>query len=172
MELAEQTALITGGTAGIGLACAELLAREGASVISTGRDEQRGKSAAAGIDGRVRFVQADLSDIESVESLIRTWPAEFGARGPGQQRRPRPRQNRRRGSGVGRRQRGTRPCVAAGPHRRTRRDRACGALSRLTPGKLHHRFNPARRWRRQHHLKHTRRNDRCRKSMTPNGRTR
>src|SRR6476646_9030420 len=81
MELAEQTALITGGTAGIGLACAELLAREGASVISTGRDEQRGKSAAAGIDGRVRFVQADLSDIESVESLIRTWAAEFGARG-------------------------------------------------------------------------------------------
>ena len=78
MELAEQTALITGGTAGIGLACAELLAREGASVISTGRDEQRGKSAAAGIDGRVRFVQADLSDIESVESLIRTWAAEGG----------------------------------------------------------------------------------------------
>jgi len=81
MELAEQTALITGGTAGIGLACAELLAREGASVISTGRDEQRGKSAAAGIDGPARFVQADLSDIESVESLIRTWAAEFGARG-------------------------------------------------------------------------------------------
>ena len=83
MELADQTALITGGTAGIGLACAELLAREGASVISTGRDEQRGKSAAAGIDGSVRFVQADLSDIESVESLIRTWAAEFGARGVG-----------------------------------------------------------------------------------------
>ncbi len=81
MELADQTALITGGTAGIGLACAELLAREGASVIITGRDEQRSKSAAAGIDGSVRFVQADLSDIESVESLIRTWAAEFGARG-------------------------------------------------------------------------------------------
>ena len=48
MELADQTALITGGTAGIGLACAELLAREGASVIITGRDERRGKSAAAG----------------------------------------------------------------------------------------------------------------------------
>jgi NAD(P)-dependent dehydrogenase (short-subunit alcohol dehydrogenase family) len=79
MELADQTALITGGTAGIGLACAELLAREGASVIITGRDEQRSKSAAAGIDGSVRFVQADLSDIESVESLIRTWAAEFGA---------------------------------------------------------------------------------------------
>jgi NAD(P)-dependent dehydrogenase (short-subunit alcohol dehydrogenase family) len=71
MELANQTALITGGTAGIGLACARLMAREGASVIVTGRDEQRGKEAAAGIDGDVRFIQTDLSDIELVKSLVR-----------------------------------------------------------------------------------------------------
>ena len=70
MELTAQTALITGGTAGIGLACARLMAREGASVIITGRDEQRGKEAAAGIDGDVRFIQVDLSDIESVKSLV------------------------------------------------------------------------------------------------------
>ena len=49
----------------------ELLAREGASVISTGRDEQRGKSAAAGIDGRVRFVQADLRDVDRLQTIIR-----------------------------------------------------------------------------------------------------
>jgi NAD(P)-dependent dehydrogenase (short-subunit alcohol dehydrogenase family) len=49
MELTDQTALITGGTAGIGLACARLLAREGTSVI-TGRDAERGKAAAAGIN--------------------------------------------------------------------------------------------------------------------------
>ena len=70
MELAYKTALVTGGTAGIGLACARLLAREGASVVVTGRDAERGKAAAAGIDGSVRFVQADLSDIESVKSLV------------------------------------------------------------------------------------------------------
>lgn len=70
-ELTDQTALVTGGTAGIGLACARLMAREGASVVITGRDEQRGKEAAAGIDGDVRFIQADLSDIESVKSLVR-----------------------------------------------------------------------------------------------------
>jgi NAD(P)-dependent dehydrogenase (short-subunit alcohol dehydrogenase family) len=70
MELMDQTALITGGTAGIGLACAQLLAREGTSVIITGRDPERGKSAAAGINGNVRFIQADLADIESVKSLV------------------------------------------------------------------------------------------------------
>jgi NAD(P)-dependent dehydrogenase (short-subunit alcohol dehydrogenase family) len=70
MDLIDQTALITGGTAGIGLACARLLAREGASVIITGRDAERGKAAASGINGSVRFIQADMSDIESVKSLV------------------------------------------------------------------------------------------------------
>ena len=56
MELAYKNALITGGTAGIGLACARLMAHEGASVIITGRDAERGKAAAAGIDGSVRFM--------------------------------------------------------------------------------------------------------------------
>ena len=70
MELAYQNALITGGTAGIGLACARLFAREGATVIVTGRDPERGKHAAAGADGNVRFVQADLSNTESVQALL------------------------------------------------------------------------------------------------------
>jgi NAD(P)-dependent dehydrogenase (short-subunit alcohol dehydrogenase family) len=70
MELAYKNALITGGTAGIGLACARLMAREGAAVIITGRDAERGKAAAASIDGSVRFVQADMADMESVRSLV------------------------------------------------------------------------------------------------------
>ena len=65
-----QNALITGGTAGIGLACASLMAHEGATVIITGRDAERGKAAAAGINGSVRFIQADLADIDSVKSLV------------------------------------------------------------------------------------------------------
>ncbi|WP_029111262.1 SDR family oxidoreductase [Mycobacterium sp. URHD0025] len=70
MELSDQTALVTGGTAGIGLASARLLAGAGASVIITGRDPGRGQAAAAAVDGNVRFVRADLSDMDSVKTLI------------------------------------------------------------------------------------------------------
>lgn len=68
MELAQHTALVTGGTAGIGLASARLLAEAGASVILTGRDPARGDAAAREIGAS--FVRADLSDIESVKALV------------------------------------------------------------------------------------------------------
>lgn len=68
MELAQHTALVTGGTAGIGLASARLLAEAGASVLVTGRDPDRGEAAAHEIGAR--FVRADLSDIESVNALV------------------------------------------------------------------------------------------------------
>lgn len=67
-ELAGRRALVTGGTAGIGLETARLLAAAGAEVIVTGRDRDRGAAAAA--DLGVRFVAADLSDVESVRSLV------------------------------------------------------------------------------------------------------
>lgn len=68
MELQNHTALVTGGTAGIGLACARLLAEAGADVLITGRDERRGH-AATDAHERIRFVRADLSDPESVHAL-------------------------------------------------------------------------------------------------------
>jgi NAD(P)-dependent dehydrogenase (short-subunit alcohol dehydrogenase family) len=71
MELTNQTALVTGGTAGIGRACARLLADEGAAVFITGRDLERGRAAAAEIGSGVRYLQADMSDLESVTSLVR-----------------------------------------------------------------------------------------------------
>ncbi|MGW0161368.1 SDR family NAD(P)-dependent oxidoreductase [Mycobacterium sp. NPDC003323] len=66
-----RTALVTGGTAGIGLASARLLAEAGATVLIAGRDQIRGKTAAAGIDGDVRFIQADMGDLDSVRELVR-----------------------------------------------------------------------------------------------------
>ncbi len=71
MELADHTALITGGTAGIGWESARLMAAEGAQVIISGRDAQRGEAAAARIGVGARFVQADLSDLDSVRSLVK-----------------------------------------------------------------------------------------------------
>ncbi|WP_433657819.1 SDR family NAD(P)-dependent oxidoreductase [Nocardia sp. CA-128927] len=73
MELQGKTALVTGGTSGIGLATARLLARAGAEVLITGRDVQRGKNAerAAQEDGLVRFIPADVADLDSVAELAR-----------------------------------------------------------------------------------------------------
>jgi NAD(P)-dependent dehydrogenase (short-subunit alcohol dehydrogenase family) len=71
MELMDQTAVITGGTAGIGLESARLLASEGATVIISGRDRARGDQAVEAIGANARFVQTDMADAESVNSLVR-----------------------------------------------------------------------------------------------------
>jgi NAD(P)-dependent dehydrogenase (short-subunit alcohol dehydrogenase family) len=73
MELLDQTAVITGGTAGIGLESARLLASEGATVIVAGRDPARGEHALdviAANGANARFVQTDMADAESVNSLV------------------------------------------------------------------------------------------------------
>jgi NAD(P)-dependent dehydrogenase (short-subunit alcohol dehydrogenase family) len=70
MELRNQIALVTGGTAGIGLESARLLAAEGAEVVISGRDGERGARAVAEIAGKVTFVQADLSDLDAVTRLV------------------------------------------------------------------------------------------------------
>jgi NAD(P)-dependent dehydrogenase (short-subunit alcohol dehydrogenase family) len=73
MELDNKVALVTGGTAGIGLETARLLARNGAQVIISGRDPEKGKAAleSLGDGGSARFIQADLADLASVASLAK-----------------------------------------------------------------------------------------------------
>jgi NAD(P)-dependent dehydrogenase (short-subunit alcohol dehydrogenase family) len=71
VELLGQTALVTGGTAGIGLESARLLASEGAGVIVAGRDQVRGAQAVKLIGINARFVRADMSDADSVNLLVR-----------------------------------------------------------------------------------------------------
>jgi NAD(P)-dependent dehydrogenase (short-subunit alcohol dehydrogenase family) len=65
-----KAALVTGGTAGIGLAIAERLVRDGARVVVTGRDEERGRAAAERLGSGCRFVEADAADERAVERSV------------------------------------------------------------------------------------------------------
>lgn len=72
MELEGKTALVTGATSGIGREIAKQLAREGASVIVSGRDGGRGDQTVADIEaagGSARFIEADLGDFDSIARL-------------------------------------------------------------------------------------------------------
>jgi NAD(P)-dependent dehydrogenase (short-subunit alcohol dehydrogenase family) len=72
LELTDQRALVTGATAGIGRATAKLFAREGAFVIVSGRNAERGAETVAAIEeagGKAEFVAADMTDLASVQRL-------------------------------------------------------------------------------------------------------
>ena len=72
MDLTGTTALVTGGTSGIGRVVAERLAADGATVLVAGRDAERGAAAVAAIEaagGAARFVAADLGDPADVARL-------------------------------------------------------------------------------------------------------
>jgi NAD(P)-dependent dehydrogenase (short-subunit alcohol dehydrogenase family) len=58
--LSGRTAVVTGGSSGVGLASARLFAKEGASVIVVGRDRSRLEAAAGAIGHGSRWVAADL----------------------------------------------------------------------------------------------------------------
>ena len=80
-ESRQQTALVTGSTSGIGRATASALARAGAFVVVTGRDEARGKETCEEIrtaGGQAALVLADLTEPDAVRELVRRATAEAG----------------------------------------------------------------------------------------------
>jgi NAD(P)-dependent dehydrogenase (short-subunit alcohol dehydrogenase family) len=80
-ELSGTGALVTGATKGIGRVTAQELARMGAAVVLSGRDEQQGKQAVEEIraqGGEAHFVAAELTDEASARSLARTATACVG----------------------------------------------------------------------------------------------
>lgn len=76
LKLEGKSALVTAGTAGIGLAIARRLAREGARVTITGRDESKLRAAAADLAeaGRVETILADAGQADGVATIASALP--------------------------------------------------------------------------------------------------
>ena len=76
MYTTNNTILISGGTAGIGLEAAKLFAAAGNKVIITGRDQQRLQKALALLPG-VTGIVCDVSRQEDMETLVTTLKNDF-----------------------------------------------------------------------------------------------
>jgi NAD(P)-dependent dehydrogenase (short-subunit alcohol dehydrogenase family) len=79
LQLDGKKTLVTGSTAGIGFAIARALAREGASVIVTGRTQQRVDDAIEGIrteirDAKIAGVAVDLAMPDGISKCIQAAP--------------------------------------------------------------------------------------------------
>jgi NAD(P)-dependent dehydrogenase (short-subunit alcohol dehydrogenase family) len=81
LDLTSKTAVVVGGTSGIGLALAKGLAEAGANVVPTGRRMELVRAAAEAVEklGRKSLVQtSDVTDRSSLEGLLQAVSAKFG----------------------------------------------------------------------------------------------
>lgn len=78
LQLRDRNVLITGGSKGVGLACARLFIAEGARVVLVSRSQANLDQARQSL-GDVHTVAADLVDAEAAASMIERVEADFGA---------------------------------------------------------------------------------------------
>jgi NAD(P)-dependent dehydrogenase (short-subunit alcohol dehydrogenase family) len=69
-QLNGKTALVTGGTSGIGLAAAQRFAAEGAYVFITGRRQEQLDKAVASIGSEVTAVRGDVTVLEELDRVF------------------------------------------------------------------------------------------------------
>jgi len=77
-----EVAIVTGSTSGLGRSIVRRFAQEGAKVVVTGRNEERGAqvvAACADAPGEVSFIAADLRDEARCEELVRASVLRFGS---------------------------------------------------------------------------------------------
>jgi 3-oxoacyl-[acyl-carrier protein] reductase len=74
LQLKNRKAIVTGGSAGIGLAIVKALLAEGASVVVPGRSQAKLDQALPGNDAAVQKVVADLATAEGAATLIHAVP--------------------------------------------------------------------------------------------------
>jgi NAD(P)-dependent dehydrogenase (short-subunit alcohol dehydrogenase family) len=77
-RLAGKIAVVTGGTTGIGFACAKRFAAEGARVFITGRRQAELEKALAAIGGNATGIQADSAKIADLNRLYAQVKADAG----------------------------------------------------------------------------------------------
>ncbi len=78
MQIDKRTFLISGGSSGLGRACARLLASRGGNVVIADVQRQLGEKLAAELGKGARFVEADVADEASVRKAVETAVNEFG----------------------------------------------------------------------------------------------
>ena len=77
MKLADKVAIVTGATQGIGLACAQRLIGEGASVMLVDIKPE-GAQMAASLGAQARFFEADVSQKADVDAMVQATLDAFG----------------------------------------------------------------------------------------------
>jgi NAD(P)-dependent dehydrogenase (short-subunit alcohol dehydrogenase family) len=77
-KLDHKIAVITGGTSGIGLACARRFVGEGAQVVIAGRSKDAGERLAIATGSGTVFIRADVTQENEVRALIEGALARFG----------------------------------------------------------------------------------------------
>ena len=79
MQLQHATALITGGASGLGEATVRRFAAQGANVVIIDLNAERGQALAQELGESARYVRADVSREEDMQTAVQTAVETFGA---------------------------------------------------------------------------------------------